>query len=57
MKIILVMGLPGAGKTTLANEMAPLLNAKRLNADEVRKAANDWDFSEGRKGKTSKKNG
>ena len=46
MKIILVMGLPGAGKTTLANEMAPHLNAKRLNADEVRKAADDWDFSE-----------
>ena len=23
-----------------------MLNAKRLNADEVRKAANDWDFSE-----------
>ena len=46
MKIILVMGLPGAGKTTLANELAPKLNAKRLNADEVRKAANDWDFSE-----------
>ena len=46
MKIILVMGLPGAGKTTLANEMGPFLNAKRLNADEVRKAANDWDFSE-----------
>ena len=50
MKIILVMGLPGAGKTTLANELAPMINAKRLNADEVRKAANDWDFSaEGRK--------
>ena len=50
MKIILVMGLPGAGKTTLANELAPLLNAKRINADEVRKKANDWDFSEeGRK--------
>jgi len=46
MKIILVMGLPGAGKTTLANELAPLLKAKRVNADEVRKAANDWDFSE-----------
>ena len=46
MKIILVMGLPGAGKTTLASEMATLLNAKRLNADEVRKAADDWDFSE-----------
>ena len=50
MKIILIMGLPGAGKTTLADELAPKLNAKRLNADEVRKAANDWDFSEeGRK--------
>ena len=44
------MGLPGAGKTTLAEELAPKLNAKRLNADEVRKQANDWDFSEeGRK--------
>ena len=43
------MGLPGAGKTTLANELAPMINAKRLNADEVRKAADDWDFSiEGR---------
>ncbi len=30
MKIILVMGLPGAGKTTLADEMAPLLNAKKI---------------------------
>ena len=46
MKIILIMGLPGSGKTTLANALAPLLNAKRLNADEVRKSANDWDFSE-----------
>ena len=50
MKIILIMGLPGSGKTTLASELAPLINAKRINADEVRKAANDWDFSEeGRK--------
>jgi adenylylsulfate kinase len=50
MKIILIMGLPGSGKTTLAAELAPMLNAKRLNADEVRKEANDWDFSEeGRK--------
>ena len=49
MKIILVMGLPGAGKTTLGDELAILLHAKRLNADEVRKAENDWDFSiEGR---------
>ena len=44
------MGLPGAGKTTLANELAKLIKAKRLNADEIRKAAKDWDFSkEGRK--------
>ena len=44
------MGLPGSGKTTLATELGPMLNAKRLNADEVRKKANDWDFSEeGRK--------
>ena len=44
------MGLPGSGKTTLANELAPMINAKRLNADEDRKEANDWDFSEeGRK--------
>ena len=50
MKIILIMGLPGAGKTTLANELDKLIKSKRLNADEVRKAANDWDFSEeGRK--------
>ena len=33
------MGLPGSGKTTLANALAPLLNAKRLNADEVRRQA------------------
>ena len=44
------MGLPGAGKTTLANELSQLIECKRLNADEIRKAANDWDFSEeGRK--------
>jgi len=50
MKIILIMGLPGAGKTTLANELAKLIETKRLNADEIRRAANDWDFSEeGRK--------
>ena len=46
MKIILIMGLPGAGKTTLANELVKLIESKRLNADEIRRAANDWDFSE-----------
>ena len=49
-KKILIMGLPGAGKTTLASKLVPLINAKWLNADKVRKEANDWDFSdEGRK--------
>jgi len=43
---ILIMGLPGSGKTTLASELVPLLNAKWINNDKVRKAANDWDFSE-----------
>jgi adenylylsulfate kinase len=33
MKIILIMGLPGSGKTTLAKELAPLIKAKRINAD------------------------
>ena len=46
MKIILIMGLPGAGKTTLANELNKLIESIRLNADEIRRAANDWDFSE-----------
>ena len=49
MKKILIMGLPGAGKTYLAERLVPYLNAVWLNADKVRKAANDWDFStEGR---------
>jgi hypothetical protein len=33
---ILIMGLPGAGKTTLTNALAPLLNAVVFNADAVR---------------------
>ena len=33
---ILIMGLPGAGKTTLANALAPRLNAVVFNADAVR---------------------
>ena len=36
MKVVLIMGLPGSGKTTLAKELVPLLNAKWLNADKVR---------------------
>jgi len=40
------MGLPGAGKTTLAKELAKLLGAVWFNADEVRKEINkDLKFS------------
>lgn len=43
---ILVMGLPGSGKSTLAKVLAEKLNAVYLNADDIRKQYNDWDFSE-----------
>jgi adenylylsulfate kinase len=42
---ILIMGLPGSGKTYLAERIAPLLDAAWYNADKVRDMANDWDFS------------
>ena len=46
---ILVMGLPGSGKTYLAKRMQPILKSAWYNADIVREMANDWDFSpEGR---------
>lgn len=51
---ILVMGLPGAGKTMLANTLDSFLRVSGktvlwLNADAVRTEYNDWDFSiEGR---------
>ena len=68
MKKILIMGLPGAGKTFLAEELKKYLEehsllfhrdaetasksragVKWINADDVRKKYNDWDFShEGR---------
>lgn len=44
---ILLMSLPGAGKTTLARVLAPRLNAVLFNADEVRAHINkDLGFSE-----------
>ena len=51
---ILIMGLPGSGKTTIARKIVKKLLTKYsvlwLNADEVRKENNDWDFSvKGRK--------
>jgi len=46
MRKILIMGLPGAGKTTLANALAPLLNAVVFNADAVRaNLSRDLGFS------------
>lgn len=51
---ILIMGLPGSGKTYLAERLKTQLEASGqtvgwLNADEVRRHYNDWDFSrEGR---------
>ena len=48
------MGLPGAGKTTLAEALRNLIQddnktAEWFNADLVRQAYDDWDFSiEGR---------
>lgn len=43
------MGLPGSGKTTLAdalfNEVLKNHHAERVNADDLRNETNDWDFS------------
>jgi predicted kinase len=35
--IIFFCGLPGVGKTSLANELAPLINALVLSTDKIRK--------------------
>ena len=46
---ILICGLPGSGKTTLAEPFAKLIGAVHINADAIRKEYDDWDFSpEGR---------
>jgi Adenylylsulfate kinase and related kinases len=51
---ILVMGLPGSGKTYLTERLVPLLDAAWYNADKVREMANDWDFSD--EGRTRQSN-
>jgi adenylylsulfate kinase len=49
MEKILVMGLPGSGKTyfseKLKNHLQQTKKVKWFNADDVRKQYNDWDFS------------
>ena len=47
---ILICGLPGSGKTWLAKRLADEIeNCAWYNADVIRTASNDWDFSaEGR---------
>ena len=59
-KRILIMGLPGAGKTYLAERLKAKLEAHNntvrwLNADEVRRHYNDWDFSEAGRIRQSKR--
>lgn len=44
---ILIFGLPGSGKTTLAKILSERLeNSVWFNADAVREKYNDWDFSD-----------
>lgn len=43
---ILIMGLPGSGKTYLTERLVPIIGSAWLNADKIREMANDWDFSE-----------
>lgn len=57
---ILVMGLPGAGKTTLAEKLRARLDSHDkktiwLNADRVREEYDDWDFSEAGRIRQSKR--
>ena len=46
---VLIMGLPGAGKSTLAEKLAELISSNTpadwINADQIREQYNDWDFS------------
>jgi adenylylsulfate kinase len=43
---ILIMGLPGSGKTWLAERLQKHLECAWFNADEIRRMANDWEFGD-----------
>lgn len=48
---ILIMGLPGSGKSTFAKRLVDDLtvlgkSAEWVNADQIRELLNDWDFSD-----------
>jgi len=43
---ILIMGLPGSGKSTFAEPLAKSLFGIWINADQVREKYDDWDFSD-----------
>lgn len=50
-KMLLIMGLPGSGKTTFAEKVVREfkkkgINVNWFNADKVREQYDDWDFSE-----------
>ncbi len=46
---VLIFGLPGSGKTTLAKPFADLIGGVHINADAVRTSYDDWNFTlEGR---------
>ena len=42
---VLILGLPGSGKTTLAKPFAELIGGIHINADKIREHYNDWDFT------------
>lgn len=44
---VLIYGLPGSGKTTLAKPFAELIGGVHINADKVRTRYDDWDFTQG----------
>lgn len=49
--IVLIMGLPGSGKTTLAVELKKIteqhgFTVSWYNSDMIREIYNDWDFSD-----------